>query len=159
MGDPGSIPGLGRSPGEGERKGDQLQYSCLEKPMKREAWQATPIRLQSVRQHWWLTVSLSLPVVLKSPYRTHKLRNSPCIWKWSLLLYGLTIMEFNFWFVNFNMVSETQDCMVCKRINFKIKFTKFKSCPTTYKWFHLGQGTYAPQLHYYMSHSLIFHGC
>ena len=30
-GDPGSIPGLGRSPGE--RNGNQLQYSCLENPM------------------------------------------------------------------------------------------------------------------------------
>ena len=38
-GDWGSIPGLGRSPGEG--KGNQLQYSCLEKPMIRGAWQAT----------------------------------------------------------------------------------------------------------------------
>ena len=30
-GDPGSIPGLGRSPGEGN--GKPLQYSCLENPM------------------------------------------------------------------------------------------------------------------------------
>ena len=33
------IPGSGRSP-EGEY-GNPLQYSCLEKPMDREAWQAT----------------------------------------------------------------------------------------------------------------------
>ena len=38
-GDPGSIPGLGRSPGE--RKGNPLQYSCLENPMDRGAWRAT----------------------------------------------------------------------------------------------------------------------
>ena len=38
-GDPGSIPGLGRSSGEGN--GNPLQYSCLENPMDREAWQAT----------------------------------------------------------------------------------------------------------------------
>ena len=38
-GDPGSIPGLGRSTGEG--KGNPLQYSCLENPMDRGAWQAT----------------------------------------------------------------------------------------------------------------------
>ena len=31
-GDPGSIPGLGRSPGEGN--GNSLQYSCLENPME-----------------------------------------------------------------------------------------------------------------------------
>ena len=35
-GDPGSIPGLGRPPGEGN--GNPLQYSCLENPMDGEAW-------------------------------------------------------------------------------------------------------------------------
>ena len=35
-GDPGSIPGLGRSPGEGN--GNPLQYSCLGNPMDRGAW-------------------------------------------------------------------------------------------------------------------------
>ena len=35
-GDPGSIPGSGRSPGEGN--GDPLQHSCLENPMDRGAW-------------------------------------------------------------------------------------------------------------------------
>ena len=38
-GDLGSIPGLGRSPGEGN--GNRLQYSCLENPMDGEAWWAT----------------------------------------------------------------------------------------------------------------------
>ena len=38
-GDPGSIPGLGRSLGEGN--GNPLQYSCLENPMDRGAWSAT----------------------------------------------------------------------------------------------------------------------
>ena len=38
-GDPGSIPGSGRSPGKGD--GNLLQYSCLENPMKRGAWRAT----------------------------------------------------------------------------------------------------------------------
>ena len=38
-GDLGSIPGSGRSPGEGN--GYPLQYSCLENPMGREAWWAT----------------------------------------------------------------------------------------------------------------------
>ena len=37
-GDLGLIPGLGRSPGEGN--GNPLQYSCLENPMKRGAWWA-----------------------------------------------------------------------------------------------------------------------
>ena len=37
--DTGSISGFGRFPGEGH--GYPLQYSCLEKPMDRGAWQAT----------------------------------------------------------------------------------------------------------------------
>ena len=39
MGDLGLIPGLGRSPGEGNSF--PLQYSCLENSMDRAAWQAT----------------------------------------------------------------------------------------------------------------------
>ena len=37
VGDAGSIPGSGRSPGEGN--GNLVQYSCLENPMDRGAWQ------------------------------------------------------------------------------------------------------------------------
>ena len=36
--DEGSIPGLGRSPGEGH--GNPIQYSCLENPMDRIVWWA-----------------------------------------------------------------------------------------------------------------------
>ena len=42
-GDPDSIPGLGRSPGEGN--GNPLQYSYLENPMDREVWRATAHRV------------------------------------------------------------------------------------------------------------------
>ena len=38
-GEPGSIPGLGRSPRE--ENGNPFQYSCLENSMDRGAWQAT----------------------------------------------------------------------------------------------------------------------
>ena len=38
-GDPGLIPGLGRSPGEGN--GNPLQYSCLENPTDGGAWWVT----------------------------------------------------------------------------------------------------------------------
>ena len=37
--DPGSIPGLGRSPREGN--GNPLQYSCLENPMDGGDWEVT----------------------------------------------------------------------------------------------------------------------
>ena len=39
VGNLGSIPGSGRSPGEGN--GNPFQYSCLENPMARGAWWAT----------------------------------------------------------------------------------------------------------------------
>ena len=42
-GDPSSIPGSGRSPGEGN--GNPLQYSCLENPMDQGAWWATVHRV------------------------------------------------------------------------------------------------------------------
>ena len=48
-GDSGSIPGSGRSPGEGN--GNLLQYSCPENPMNREAWQAT---VHGVTRSWTL---------------------------------------------------------------------------------------------------------
>ena len=41
--DVGLIPGLGKSSGGGH--GNPLQYSCLENPMDREAWQATVHRV------------------------------------------------------------------------------------------------------------------
>ena len=39
VGDQGSIPGTGRSPGEGN--GNPLQYSCMENPMDAGPWLAT----------------------------------------------------------------------------------------------------------------------
>ena len=46
-GDLGSIPGSGRSPGEGT--GNPLQYSCLENPLDRGAWQITVPGIARVR--------------------------------------------------------------------------------------------------------------
>ena len=45
-GDPGSIPGLAGSPGEGN--GNPLQYSCLENSMDRGFWQAIVLRITRV---------------------------------------------------------------------------------------------------------------
>ena len=42
-GDPGSIPGLGRSPGEGN--GNSHQYFCLENVVERGVWQAPDHRV------------------------------------------------------------------------------------------------------------------
>ena len=57
-GDPGSIPGSGGSPGEGN--GYPLQYSCLENSMDRGTWQAT---VHGVTKSWTrraTSLSLSL---------------------------------------------------------------------------------------------------
>ena len=54
VGDLGSIPGLGRSPGEGN--GNPLQYSCLGSPMDRGAWWAT--------DHWVTRVRYNLAAKL-----------------------------------------------------------------------------------------------
>ena len=46
--DVGSIPGLGRSPGEGN--GNPFQYSCLENSMDRGAWQWATVH--GVAKNW-----------------------------------------------------------------------------------------------------------
>ena len=57
-GDLGSIPGSGRSSGEGN--GNLLQYSCLEKSMDKEAWWATVHGVsKSLDRTERLTLSLS----------------------------------------------------------------------------------------------------
>ena len=55
--DTGSILGSGRSPGEGN--GNLLQYSYLENPMDRGAWQATVPGIAKVGHDLALSLSLS----------------------------------------------------------------------------------------------------
>ena len=50
IGEAGSIPGSGRFPGEGY--GNPLQYSYLENPIDRGAWQATVHKLHRVGHDW-----------------------------------------------------------------------------------------------------------
>ena len=57
-GDPGWIPGSGRSPGE--ENGYALQYSCLENPMDRGAWWATVHGIIVSDTTEWLILSFSL---------------------------------------------------------------------------------------------------
>ena len=62
-GDPVSIPGWGRSPGEGN--GNPLQYSCLENPRDGGSWQATVQRVAKSQTrlhfHFHFLPSLVLP--------------------------------------------------------------------------------------------------
>ena len=67
-GDPDSIPGSGRSPGE--ENGNPLQYSCLENPLNRGAWQATV--------HWVARVGHDLATKPLPPHASlHKIFNFP----------------------------------------------------------------------------------
>ena len=67
--DPGSSPGSERSPGEGN--GNPLQYSCLENPMGRGAWQATVHGVTRVGHDLVTTpppyVTLSFPLFTPAP--------------------------------------------------------------------------------------------
>ena len=65
--DAGSVPGSGGSPGGGH--GDPLQYSCLENPMDRGAWQATDHRAaeSDTTRDLAHTRRFSLSSVLESP--------------------------------------------------------------------------------------------
>ena len=57
-----SIPGLGRFCGEGN--GNPLQYSCLEYPMDREAWQAyNPLGSKSQTQLNWLSMHTCVKIM------------------------------------------------------------------------------------------------
>ena len=58
IGDMGSVPELGRSPGGGN--GDPLQYSCLENPMHRGTWWATVQRAAKMTE-WLSTAPISDP--------------------------------------------------------------------------------------------------
>ena len=90
-GDPGSIPGLGRSPGEGN--GNPLQYSYLENPMDGGAWQVTysprghkesdttkwlHFHFISPRMHCqegrYIKATVSKPFITESELLRHKLR-------------------------------------------------------------------------------------
>ena len=57
-GDPDSMPGVGRSPGEGN--GNPLQYSSLGNPVDRRAWQATVQSISRVGRDLMTTTTITL---------------------------------------------------------------------------------------------------
>ena len=69
-GDPGSIPGLGRSLGGGN--GNLLQYSCLKNSMDRGAWRAT---VHGVTNSWTEQLSLSVSMRLVSSSQSNTRTN------------------------------------------------------------------------------------
>ena len=89
VGDMGSIPRSGRSPGEGH--GNPLQYSCLENPMGRGPGRLQSTGLQRVRHDWsnWACVHMHLDKLPVMQRDRSLLRNvsggrwtasSMCIW-------------------------------------------------------------------------------
>ena len=79
-GDPGSIPGLGRSPAE--ENNNPLQYSCLENPTDRGTWWAT---VHSIAKSQITTERLSMLT-----HGSERLRNSPRV---TQLVYTGTTMQ------------------------------------------------------------------
>ena len=67
IGDPGPIPGSGRSPREGH--GDSLQYSCLENPVDSGNWRATVHRIAKTESIDQKKKKIPLPL----SYRKRKL--------------------------------------------------------------------------------------
>ena len=67
-GHPGLIPGLGRSPGEGN--GHPIHHSCLENPMDTGAWGVTVHEVTEADMTEWLTLS---------PYWNKKIHTVCCI--------------------------------------------------------------------------------
>ena len=81
-GDPGLIPRLGRSPGEGNDY--PLQYSCLENTMDRGAWWATVHGVTKSRTQlsdFTLTISIAglLNSHLRSLFQTQPILESICL--------------------------------------------------------------------------------
>ena len=67
--DAGSIPGLARSPGGGS--GNSPQYSCLENPVNRGAWQATVHGVAKgwTRLKWLSTHTITAEVLFLQPFQ------------------------------------------------------------------------------------------
>ena len=61
MGNPGSIPGSGRSPGE--ENGNPLQYFCLENSMDRGVWWVQAMGSRRVGTLWFLGTEIRLWLV------------------------------------------------------------------------------------------------
>ena len=75
-GDSGSIPGLGRSPEEGQ--GNPLQYSCLKNPMDRGAWQAT---VHGVTKSWTRLSDFTFKLWSRASLVAQRLKRLPGMWE------------------------------------------------------------------------------
>ena len=92
-GDVDSIPGSGRSPGEGQ--GNPFQCSCLENPMDRETWQAT---VQRVTKSWTQLKLLSTTTTQRMCILTGPYYISICIIVLYILMYYYKSLQWSFYF-------------------------------------------------------------
>ena len=111
VGEPGSIPGLGRSPGE--VNGNPLQYSCLENPMDRGAWQST---VHGVAKSWTQLSNFTITAYLVTKYYFFFFKesqvlvfkcfdSSPQSWSW----FNTVILDKLFTFVSLAFLSSKVD--------------------------------------------------
>ena len=92
MGDPGSIPGSGRSPGEGN--GNPLQYSCLENPMDAGAWLATVHGVAKSRT-WLSDFTITITIDIYVPFAIFLIFGVGCVDLFSSVLFLDCISPFN----------------------------------------------------------------
>ena len=94
---PSSIPGLGRSPGEGN--GNPLQYSCLENSMQRSLVSYSPQSPKELDTTGWLTLSLGevLPSREKGQGLLPFTDGSPVSWDGDDLTWGEVVIALWAW--------------------------------------------------------------
>ena len=116
MGDTGSIPGLGRSPGEGN--GNPLQYSCLENPIDRGAWWATIHGVwKELDTTEWLTVFTPLHSLQGSEYENKQTHFSHMRITHFAMFLGIADMEMPElgYSGQWHLTSEQEGALVCFR--------------------------------------------
>ena len=92
-GDMGSIPGLGRSPKEGN--GNLLQYSCLENPMDKEAWRAT---VQGITKSWTALTNWTYTTAenrLQTNFRATAVSQRHNLITWQILFFLFSMNVYN----------------------------------------------------------------
>ena len=97
VGDPGSIPGLERYPGEGN--GSPLQYSCLENPMDRRVWSAI-VNGVTKSQTWlkWLsTADILTETILFDSFLSLFYLSCKETWKSVLQIMAFQLRYFKSW--------------------------------------------------------------
>ena len=123
--DPDLIPGMGRSPGEGN--GFPLQYSCLENFMDRGAWWATVHGSRRIRQDW-----VSFTFSLKDDESFYRCSNQPKGFIHSFILHSTNVywrttnpdIDFGTWYMSMTNWKDNL-CFINIYINYPITFIMY----------------------------------